>query len=191
MLCCSVRSFALHTKSPRSRAASGSSLQRAPRPAPCEVGLVRAKAGYRAEKKGPEKKPALATRQRRPLAGFMPCMKRDRGASRETPREGRATLTFGQECAAVRRRLYGNEAAEKPRSGARIAKGQTIFRRFTIAQRSESTALGSLAGAPNCARRGPRRRGGVAGNSPLEWGAGDAAPPAWGKSFPHVVINLR
>jgi len=28
------------------------------------------------------------------------------------------------------------------------------------------------------------RHGGVAGISPLEWGAGDAAAPAWGKSFP-------
>ena len=33
------------------------------------------------------------------------------------------------------------------------------------------------------------RHGGVAGNSPLEWGAGDSGnavvAPAWGKSFPH------
>ena len=35
----SSRSVALLTKSPRRRAASGSSLQRAPRPAPCGVGL--------------------------------------------------------------------------------------------------------------------------------------------------------
>jgi hypothetical protein len=43
VLCCSVRSFALHEKSPRSRAASGGRLQEEPRPAPCEAGLVRAK----------------------------------------------------------------------------------------------------------------------------------------------------
>jgi len=48
--------LSLYTKkAQRSRAASGSSLQRAPRPAPCEVGRVRAKTANREREKRPEK----------------------------------------------------------------------------------------------------------------------------------------
>jgi len=62
VLCCSVRSFALHDKSPRSRAASGGRLQEEPRPAPCEAGLVRAK--ERADAEGSNAGKDLKTIQR-------------------------------------------------------------------------------------------------------------------------------
>jgi hypothetical protein len=54
VLCRSSRSVALLNKSPRSRAASGSSLQRAPRPAPCGVGLKKGDKTRPGESKGPE-----------------------------------------------------------------------------------------------------------------------------------------
>jgi len=44
-----------------------------------------------------------------------------------------------------------------------------------------------------CARLFPAKAGiqrGVAGNSPLERGAGDVAAPAWGKTFPYCRENL-
>ena len=43
VLCCSVSVSRPSQRRLRSRAASGSSLQRAPRPAPCESRLVRAR----------------------------------------------------------------------------------------------------------------------------------------------------
>ena len=98
----------------------------------------------------------------------------------ESRAEGRRTVPCGAELP----KSDGRNCPQRIRSEARENGSRGQGRRSSsTAHGSESAALGSLA-VRHSALGARADVGGVAGISPLEWGAGDAAAPAWGKSFP-------
>ena len=105
---------------------------------------------------------------------------------RKTWRKERRTVPCGAELP----KSDGRNGPQRIRAEARETGSRGQGRRSpSTAQESESAATveerkrihGRCSLAVRHAALGASRRGGVAGNSPLEWGAGDAAAPALGR----------